>query len=46
MSWENLLMPYVNNKGADQPAHGNAAISFPPEKGWRGEAEGVGITPG
>ena len=21
MSWENLLMPYANNKGADQPAH-------------------------
>ena len=20
-SWENLFMPYVNNKGADQPAH-------------------------
>ena len=21
MSWENLIMPYANNKGADQPAH-------------------------
>ena len=21
MSWENLFMPYANNKGADQPAH-------------------------
>ena len=20
-SWENLLMPYANNKGANQPAH-------------------------
>ena len=26
-SWENLLMPYVNNKGADQPAHLCSLIS-------------------
>ena len=26
-SWENLLMPYVNNKGADQPAHPRSLIS-------------------
>ena len=27
MSWENLLMPYTNNKGADQPAHPCSLIS-------------------
>ena len=27
MSWENLFMPYVNNKGADQPAHPRSLIS-------------------
>ena len=21
MSWDNLFMPYANNKGADQPVH-------------------------
>ena len=26
-SWENLFMPYVNNKGADQPAHPCSLIS-------------------
>ena len=26
-SWENLFMPYVNNKGADQPAHPRSLIS-------------------
>ena len=26
-SWENLFMPYVNNKGADQPAHPHSLIS-------------------
>ena len=26
-SWENLLMPYANNKGADQPAHPHSLIS-------------------
>ena len=27
MSWENLLMPYASNKGADQPAHQHSLIS-------------------
>ena len=27
MSWENLLIPYANNKGADQPAHPRSLIS-------------------
>ena len=27
MSLENLFMPYVNNKGADQPAHSRNLIS-------------------
>ena len=27
MSWENLLMPYANNKGADQPAHSRSLNS-------------------
>ena len=27
MSWENLVMPYANNKGADQPAHPRGLIS-------------------
>ena len=27
MSWENLFMPYANNKGADQPAHPHSLIS-------------------
>ena len=27
MSWENLFMPYVNNKGADQPVHPRSLIS-------------------
>ena len=27
MSWENLLMPYANNKGTDQPAHLRSLIS-------------------
>ena len=27
MSWENLFMPYANNKGADQPAHLHSLIS-------------------
>ena len=27
-SWENLFMPYANNKGADQPAHPRSLISF------------------
>ena len=27
MSWENLFMPYANNKGADQPAHPRSLIS-------------------
>ena len=27
MSWENLSMPYANNKGADQPAHLRSLIS-------------------
>ena len=27
MSWENLLMPYANNKGADEPAHPHCLIS-------------------
>ena len=26
-SWENLFMPYTNNKGADQPAHPRSLIS-------------------
>ena len=26
-SWENLFMPYANNKGADQPAHPRSLIS-------------------
>ena len=26
-SWENLFMPYANNKGADQPAHMRSLIS-------------------
>ena len=26
-SWENLSMPYANNKGADQPAHLHSLIS-------------------
>ena len=26
-SWENLFMPYVNNKGADQPTHPRSLIS-------------------
>ena len=26
-SWENLFMPYMNNKGADQPAHPCSLIS-------------------
>ena len=25
--WENLFMPYANNKGADQPAHSHSLIS-------------------
>ena len=25
--WENLLLPYANNKGADQPAHPRSLIS-------------------
>ena len=25
--WENLFIPYVNNKGADQPAHSRSLIS-------------------
>ena len=28
MSWENLFMPYANNKGADQPAHPRSLISI------------------
>ena len=27
LSWENLFMPYANNKGADQPAHPRSLIS-------------------
>ena len=27
MSWENLFLPYANNKGADQPAHLCSLIS-------------------
>ena len=27
MSWENLFMPYANNKGTDQPAHPHSLIS-------------------
>ena len=27
MSWENLFMPYANNKGADQSAHLRSPIS-------------------
>ena len=27
MSWENLFLPYANNKGADQPAHPHSVIS-------------------
>ena len=27
MSWENLFLPYANNKGADQPAHPGSLIS-------------------
>ena len=27
MSWENLFMPYANNKGADQPVHPRSQIS-------------------
>ena len=26
-SWENLFMPYANNKGTDQPAHPHSLIS-------------------
>ena len=26
-SWENLFMPYTNNKGADQPAHPRSLVS-------------------
>ena len=26
-SWENLFMPYANNKGVDQPAHPHSLIS-------------------
>ena len=26
-SWENLFLPYANNKGADQPAHSRCLIS-------------------
>ena len=26
-TWENLFMPYANNKGADQPAHSRSLIS-------------------
>ena len=26
-SWENLLLPYANNKAADQPAHPRSLIS-------------------
>ena len=26
-SWENLFMPYANNKGADQPVHPRSPIS-------------------
>ena len=26
-SWENMFMPYANNKGADQPAHPRSLIS-------------------
>ena len=26
-SWENLFLPYANNKGADQPAHPRSLIS-------------------
>ena len=26
-SWENLFLPYANNKDADQPAHGRSLIS-------------------
>ena len=26
-SWENLFMPYANNKGADQPAHPRSLIN-------------------
>ena len=26
-SWENLFMPYTNNKGADQPVHPHSLIS-------------------
>ena len=27
MSWENLFMPYVNNKGADQSVHTRSLVS-------------------
>ena len=27
-SWENLFLPYANNKGADQPAHPHSLISI------------------
>ena len=27
MSWEDLFLPYANNKGADQPAHLRSLIS-------------------
>ena len=27
MSWENLFLPYANNKDADQPAHPRSLIS-------------------
>ena len=27
MTWENLFMPYANNKGADQPVHPCSLIS-------------------
>ena len=26
-SWENLFLPYANNKGTDQPAHPRSLIS-------------------
>ena len=29
LSWENLFMPYANNKGADQPAHPRLCCSLP-----------------
>ena len=27
LSWENMFMPYANNKGSDQPAHPRSLIS-------------------